>query len=159
MLVSAGVSFYLISTSTGTLVVRIHDSPSTWSNLTVTFSEVAVRPAQVGNASDWIVLQPAGMRIDFLAPGNLTRVLALDRLAPGTFTELRIVVTGVRGVPSGGSPVTMSVLNGVLLTAVSFVLHGGGTTTLGVDLDLSRSIHQANGMWIFSPVIGPVSVS
>lgn len=159
LLIAAGVSFYLTSTATGTLAVRIHDSPSTWSNLSVTFSEVAVHPADVANESAWIVLRLAETRIDFLESGNLTQLLALDRVAPGTYTQLRIVVTLVQGVLSGGSSVTLTVPDGVLMTAVPFVIHGGGTTTLSVDLDLARSIHQANGVWIFSPVIGPVTVT
>ena len=159
ILIAGGVSYYLTSTATGTLAVQIHDSPSAWSSLTVTFSQVAVHPADTGNASDWVTLHLAETRIDFLAPGNLTQLLALDLVVPGTYTQVRIVVTAVQGVLSGGSPVTLSVPNGILLTATPFAVHGGGTTTVSLDLDLARSIHQANGVWIFSPVLGQVTVS
>jgi hypothetical protein len=159
ILIAAGVSFYLSSTATGTLAVQVHDAPSTWSNLTVTFSEVAVHRADAANDSGWIVLRLAVTQIDLLAPGNLSHLLALDRVAPGTYTQLRIVVTAVRGVLSGGPAVTLSVPDGLLKTAIPFVLRGGRTTTLNVDLDLGRSIHEANGIWIFSPVVGQVIVS
>lgn len=155
----AGVSYYLSSTATGTLAVQIHDSPLAWSSLTVTFSQAAVHPADPGNGSAWVVLHLAETRIDFFAPGNLTQLLVLDQVAPGTYTQLRIMVTAVQGVLSGGSPVTLSVPDGVLLTATPFAVHGGGTTTISLDLDLGQSIHQANGVWIFSPVLGQVTVS
>ena len=159
LLIGAGVSFYFSSTATGTLAVRIHDSPSTWSALTVTFSEVAVHAGDGRNGSDWVLLRLAEARIDVVTPGSLTQLLALDRLAPGTYTQLRMVVIAVQGVLSGGSPVTLTVPNGMLMTSVPFIIHGGGTTTLSVDLDLVRSVHEANGVWIFSPVVGQVTVA
>ncbi len=158
-LVAGGVGFYLVSTATGTVAIQVRDAPAQWSAITVTFFQVGVHPANADNASDWIFLNLTETRIDFLALGNLTKLLALDRVAPGTYTQVRIVVTSVEAVPTTGTPVTMSVPDGVLKTTTPFTVHGGGTTTVTLELDLARSIRQANGVWIFTPVLGQITVT
>jgi hypothetical protein len=159
VLVSAGVAVYVASTASGTLVIRVRDAPADWAHVTVTFSQVSVHPASADNASGWIPLSLAETRIDFLALGNLTKLLALDRVASGMYTQIRIIVESVEGVPASGAPVMMSVPDGILKTATPFTLRGGGTTTVTLDLDLARSIQQANGVWIFTPVLGQIDVA
>lgn len=159
ILVGAGLASYLSSTSTGTLAIRIHDVPASWSHVTVTFSQVAVHPANAANDSDWIVLQLAETQIDFLALGNLTTLLALDRVAAGTYTQIRIIVASVQGILVSGASVSMTVPDGSVKTATPFTLQGGGTTTVTLDLDLSMSIRPAGEMWVFTPVLGQITVS
>ena len=159
ILVAAGLAYYLTSTATGTLAIQVRDLPADWAHVTVTFSQVSVHLANAGNESGWISLELKETQIDFLSVRNVTTLLALDRVAPGTYTQIRIAVSSVRGVLSAGSPVTMAVPDGMLKTTTPFTLRGGGTTTVTFDLDLARSIHEANGMWIFTPVLGQVDVS
>lgn len=159
VLISAGFAFYLNSTATGTLAIQVRDAPASWAAVTVTFSEVRAYPAGAGNGSGWIRLNLTETRIDFLALGNLTKLLALNRLAPGMYTQIRIVVSSVVGLLPSGSPVAMTVPDGILKTTTPFAIRGGGTTTVTIDLDLAKSIVQSNGQWIFSPVLGQVSVS
>jgi hypothetical protein len=159
ILILAGVATYFSSTAQGTLAVRIHDAPASWSHVTVTFSQIAIHRADGGNGSGWIQLNLSVTQIDFLAPGNLTRLLALDRVSPGTYTQLRIIVSSVQGVLASGAPVTMTVPDGVIKTTTPFTVRGGGTTTVTLDLDLAHSIHQANGQWMFRPVLGSIDVS
>lgn len=159
VMIVAGFASYLASTATGTLAIQMHDAPAAWSHVTVTFSQVAVHPANAANDSGWILLNLTETQIDFLALGNLSKLLALDRVAPGTYTQIRIIVTSVQGVLSDGAPVSMTVPDGIMKTTTPFTLRGGGTTTVTLDLDLARSIHEAYGIWIFAPVLGPVDVS
>jgi hypothetical protein len=159
ILVSAGLAYYLTTTSTGTLAIRIHDVPASWSHVTVTFSQVAVHPANAANDSGWIVLPLAETQIDFLALGNLTTLLALDRVAPGAYAQIRIIVASVQGVLVGGASVSMTVPDGSVQTATPFTVQGGGATTVTLDLDLSLSIRPAGELWIFTPVLGRIRVS
>ncbi len=159
VLVTAGIGFYLTATATGTLAIQVRDAPAQWSAITVTFSQVGVHPANADNASGWVYLNLTETRIDFLAVGNLTKLLALDRVAPGTYTQVRILVASVEAVPTSGTPVAMSVPDGVLKTTTPFTIRGGGTTTVTLELDLARSIRQANGQWIFTPVLGQIDVT
>lgn len=159
VLVTAGLGIYLVSTARGTLAIQVRDAPADWTHVTVTFAQVSVHAANADNESGWISLNLTETQIDFLALGNLTKLLALDRMTPGMYTQIRIIVTSVQGVPTSGAPVMMSVPDGVLKTTTPFTLRGGSTTTVTLDLDLARSIHEANGVWIFTPVLGQISVN
>ena len=158
VLVGAGLAFYVSSTATATLAIRVRDVPVAWSHVVVTFSEVSVHPADTPNGSVWVDVALQTSQVDFLALGNLTTLLALDRVAPGTYTQVRIFVSSARGVLASGTPVVMSVPDGVLKTTTPFTLQGGATTTVTLDFNLAQSIIQAGAAWVFTPVLGPIEV-
>lgn len=159
VLIATGISFYVSTTAAGTLAVQVRDAPATWSHVLVTFSEVSVRTASTPNGTGWLELSLRTTQVDFLSLGNLTRLLALDRLTPGTYSEVRIQVSSVSGVLSSGAPVAMTVTGGTLVAATPFTLRGGVTTTVTLELDLAQSIVHTNLGWVFAPVLGPVEVS
>ncbi len=159
VLIAAGVAYYASTTATGTLAVRIRDAASTWSHVLVTFSEVSVRPASAPTGTGWVTLPLETKQIDFLSLGNLTRLLALDRLAPGTYAEVRVQVASVSGVLSSGAPVGMTVSGGTLVATTPFTLRGGMTTTVTLELDLAQSIVPMGVGWAFTPVLGPVEIA
>lgn len=158
-LVLAGTLFYLSSSASGTLVIQVRDAPTEFSHVLVTFSEVRVHPANADNESEWLNLTLAASTIDFMNLGNLTKVLALDRVPAGKYTQIRIVVTSASGTMMGGTSVTMTVPDGILKTDTPFDLKAGGTTTVTLDFDLTHSIREAGGSWLFVPVLGSVVVS
>lgn len=157
LLILAGIA-YLGTLSTGTVVVFVRDAPSNWSRLDVTFSEVAFHRADAGNESGWVPLQLATTTIDFMKLGNLTKLLAMDRIPAGMYTQLRIIVSSVFGTMTGGSPLAFVVPDGILKTARPFEVKGGATATVTLDFDLARSIHPDGETWIFTPVLGSVVV-
>lgn len=158
ILISAGVAYYVSTTATGTLAVQVRDAPAAWSHVLVTFSEVSVHPASAANGTGWVGLSLQVAQIDFLSLGNLTRLLALERVAPGTYSGVRIRVSSVSGVLVSGAPVAMTVTGGTLLAATTFALQGGRTTTVTLEIDLAQSIVQTSLGWAFTPVLGPVEV-
>ena len=80
-------------------------------------------------------------------------------MAPGTYTQIRIIVASAQGVLVGGASVSMTVPDGSVQKATPFTVQGGGTTTVTLDLDLSLSIRPAGEMWVFTPVLGRIRVS
>jgi len=159
VLILAGVAYYMGAMSAGTLVVQVRDAPADWAHLNVTFTEVRVHRADAGNESGWVSLSLEARTIDFLALGNLTQVLALDRIPAGKYTQIRVVVASVEGTPARGAKVSLSVPDGILRTTTPFDLPGGGTATVTLDFDLSRSIvSNANG-YTFKPVLGSVLIN
>ncbi len=158
-LIAAGVAYLVSTTATGTVAVEIHDVPGSWSQVSVTFSQVSVRPAGAANGSGWIPVPLQASEIDFLSLGNLTTLLAVGRLAPGAYDGLRVVIDSVSGVLTSGMPVALAVPNAILEAAVPFALQGGGRTTLTLDLDVAQSIQQTSLGWSFTPVLGAVEVS
>ena len=58
-----------------------------------------------------------------------------------------------------GTSVVFTVPSGEVKTTTPFEIRSGASTTLTVDIDLSRSI-VANGQgWFFTPVLGQVTVA
>lgn len=159
VLVLVGTLYYLSAPASGTLVIQVRDAPMDFSRVLVTFSEVRVHPANAGSESEWLNLSLAVSTIDFMNLGNLTKVLALDKVPAGKYTQIRIVVTSASGTMVGGTSVLMTVPDGILKTDTPFDLKAGGVTTVTLDFDLARSIRQADGLWTFMPVLGSVVVS
>ena len=158
LLLVAGIA-YLGSFASGTLYIYVRDAPADWKHLTVTFSDIQVHRAAAGNASGWTSLPLSAPTIDFIALGNLTKLLALDRAAAGKYTQLRLVVDAVDGVLADGTPITLTVPDGVLKTVLPFTIPGSGAVSVTLDFDLASSIHLAGGTWIFRPVLGSIQVT
>ncbi len=158
-LILAGTLTYLAIPAEGTLSILVRDAPADFSHVNVTFSEVRVHRADAGNESGWISLTLETATIDFMSLGNLTKVLALDKVPAGKYTQIRIVVASASGTMRGGTFVAMTVPDGILKTDTPFDLRAGGVTTVTLDFDLAHSIHLADGSWIFKPVLGSVIVT
>ncbi len=158
VLIAAGVAYIATSTATGTVSIQVSDTPIAWTRVVVTFSAVSVLPSGGASSTGWVSLPLQTAQVDLLGLGNGSRLLALDRLSPGTYVSVRVVVSAAYGVMSSGDPVVMSVSGGILEADTTFLVRGGGTTTVTVDLNLAQSISQTNTGWVFSPVLGPTQV-
>ncbi len=158
-LIAAGFAYYVASTGSGTIRIQVRDVPASWSHVTVAFSEARVHRAGSTNDSGWVDLGLAQTRVDLLSLGNDTTLMALGHAPSGTYGEVCIVISSAVGIATSGTAVTMEVPDGIILTTTPFVLRGGGTTTVTIDLDLAQSIRQSSGMWVFTPVLGAVLVS
>ena len=162
VLLTAGALVYLTPgpPTAGTVRILVRDDPTGWLHVNVTFGEVDIHPGTDTNDSDWISLPINAGSIDFVELGNLTKLLALERVAPGNYTQIRILVVIVSGVTSAGMHVNMTIPDqGVLKTTATFVLSPGGTTSITLDLDLGNSIHSVGGEWIFKPVLGSIEIA
>ncbi len=143
----------------GALNVAVKDSVGVWSHVTVTFTQVAAH--QSGKAADqgWDQVTLTQRSIDLASFVNVSTLLASARLGPGKYTELRIDVVSAEGQMVNGTSVVFSVPSGEVKTATPFEIRSGASATLTVDIDLSRSI-VANGQgWVFTPVLGHVTVA
>lgn len=144
----------------GTLDVSIQDSPAAnWSHVFVTFDQIAVHPADGGNASDWQTVNLTQRTVDLESVKTVSALLGSATLKAGAYTQVRIVVISVRGVMANGTDVNFTVPSGELKTAEAFNITTGETTSLTIDMNLSRSIVEAGSEWIFTPVLGSVQVS
>ncbi len=158
VLIAAGVAYIASTNATGTVSIQVSDSPVAWSQVVVTFSEVSVLPSGAASSTGWISLPLQTQQVDLLGLGNTSRPLALDRVSPGTYVSVRVVVSAAYGVMLSGDPVVMSVSGGILEAGATFLVRGGATTTVTVDLNLAQSISETNTGWVFSPVLGPTKV-
>jgi hypothetical protein len=159
---------------TGTLSVIIKDSPLNATALLVAFSEVSVHMSGGG----WVTLpfaEGATSRTCDLTKLQTTQdVLGVGTLAAGHYTQLRLTVASAKiyftGVSTDACAPTLElsgmevgtivdVPSGTLKLNREFDVPDGGATTILIDFDAEKSIHQTgNGKYKMTPVIGVVSV-
>lgn len=156
VLVSAGMVFYAVSPSAGTLVVQVRDAAGTFASLYVGFTQVSVRPE--GSAGDWRGVDLARASVDLVALGTAVTTLAQARLPPGTYAAIRIVIAQAIGTLSSGISTTVLVANGELVQAVTFSVRPGAVTTVTLDFDLAASLVPSGSSWVFTPHLGSVTV-
>lgn len=145
--------------SDGTLNVYVKDGAGDWSRVYVTFSEVQVHPANDTNESDWKTIPLQQTSVDLVSLKNVSALLGSASLSPGIYTQIRINVTAAQGVMTNGTEVNFTIPSGMLQTDRPFNITSGGTTGLTLDIDLRRSIVEADGVWIFTPILASVQMS
>lgn len=144
----------------GTLDVSVQDSPAAnWSHVFVTFDQIAVHPADGGNASDWQTVNLTQKTVDLESLKSVSALVGSASLPAGTYTQLRIIVISAQGVMTNNTKVNFTVPSGELRTADAFNITTGQTASLTLDINLARSIVDAGGTWIFTPVLGSVQMS
>jgi hypothetical protein len=151
--------------------LRLTDSPfSDARAVLVTFSEVTAHRAD----SDWTRVPFAGgatsRTCDLKKLQNSEDVLGTGPLPPGEYTQVRLVVQSARlyfdnpadgtacattiAAPAGAMA-DLRIPSGEVKLNRGFTLTSEVTTTMVIDFDGDRSIHQTgNGTYMMSPVIG-----
>lgn len=160
----------------GTLTVRITDSPFGDARAAlVTFSEVTAHRSGDGGFSPLPFDPPAASRTcDLKRLVGAQDVLGTGPLPAGHYTQLRLVIAGATlyfdGGTSGpvcaasitapgGRSAPVEIPSGEVRLNRQFEVTRGGVTTITLDFDGERSIHQTgSGRYTMTPVIGIVSV-
>lgn len=164
------------SGATGTLNVMLKDSPfSDAKAVLVTFSEVS---AHKDTDTAFTKLSFAGgattRTCDLKKLETAQDVLGIGTLAAGHYTQVRLLVssaalyfdnpsTGTACAASISAPADASapltIPSGEVKLNRQFEVPAGGTTTMLLDFDGDKSIHETgNGRYMMSPVIAVVSV-
>lgn len=170
----------------GNLRLMITDSPfGEATALHVTFSEV--RAHRADGAGGWITVPFAGTPAATSRTCNLKKlegpfdVLGVASLDAGQYTQLRLVVesatiyfggsataqgaclTTLAAPSNGPTPVTSHTLeipSGEVKLIHPFELTSNGTTTIELDFDGDKSVHQTgNGRYRMTPVIKILAVN
>lgn len=144
------------SSNTGRVTIMVKDLPAEWSHVNVTFSRVTIHQAET-NDSGWFNLTTESQSIDLKALVNVSEWLASGNVSTGKYTQIRIVVESVVGTMVDGTVVNFKVPSGELKIIHPFNVTAGDTTTLTVDIDLSKSIVETSQGWTFKPVLGSIT--
>jgi Domain of unknown function (DUF4382) len=156
--------------------LRLTDSPfSDARAVLVTFSEVTAHRSD----SDWTKVPFAGgatsRTCDLKKLENSEDILGTGPLPPGDYTQVRVVVQSARLyfdhpadgpacaatiAPPDGRMSDLRIPSGEVKLNRGFKLTSEATTTMLLDFDGDRSIHQTgNGTYMMSPVIGITRVN
>lgn len=162
----------------GTLRLMITDSPySDARAVLVTFSEVTAHVSESGGRTPLPFAAGATSRTcDLKKLEQAEDVLGVGTLAAGHYTMVRLVVSqaalyfdnalpadapacAATVTPPAGRSAPLTIPSGEVKLNREFTVADGGSTTMLLDFDGERSIHeQGNGGFRMTPVVGVVSV-
>jgi hypothetical protein len=154
----SGCVTYFPSTGTGELVLEITDQPSlNIEKADVTISNVKVHMAEAGNESGWFTVVEEPQTFDLIAIKDAKEVLGESILETGIYTQIRLDVDSAK-VTIDGEEHDLTIPSKTVKLVRSFEIRDGETTTLTLDFDAEKSVHQAGERYIMRPtikVLGP----
>jgi hypothetical protein len=146
-------------TGKGTLIIQMTDAPAneTISHCNVTVSQVEVHMTAGGDnnsTTGWLVITNQSKTFDLISLKNVTEFFASTNLSVGLYTQIRLQVAACT-VTVNGTTYNATVPSGKIKLNHPWTLKANATTTLTLDFDAEKSIHQqGNGDWKLQPVIG-----
>ncbi len=161
-LISATVFSGCIQSGTGQLVLKITDDPDL--NITkaeVTFSQVQVHLGVFGNETQnetngtagWYTVINTTQTFDLIALQNVTEIWGNATLTAGWYTQIRLFVDNAV-LTIDGVEYNCTIPSHVIKLIKPFNISANGTTTLILDFDVQKSVHETgNGEYVFKPTI------
>jgi len=144
--------------SPGRLVVNLTDAPAEYDSVVVVVERVEVHRAGEDSASGWIVVSDTPAVYDLLQlRDGASAVLADHQLAPGQYTQLRLILGAGSRVVLDGAAHDLTVPSG-LQTGIKlvheFTIQENQLYEIVLDFDAARSVHRTgNGRYMLKPVI------
>ncbi len=147
-----------IKQGTGTLVLQITDAPGDL-NITealVTMSHVEIHFAGLNqddtNGSGCTVVDEP-QTFDLIAIQNVTKFFSSSDLKTGWYTQIRLSIDEAL-VTIDRVQYNLSVPSEKVILIKPFQIKDKETTTLTLDFDIQKSVHETNeGTYIFTPTI------
>lgn len=148
----------------GELKIYMVDSPSLYDSVVVCISRVEIHMSGSADGEGWIVLNDSTRYFDLLQLTNGANVLLGDaQLEAGTYTQIRLIVTGDSYVVVQGIKTKMTISSGVqtgIKLNHEFTIEAGITYNLMLDFNAESSVHfQGNGNCSLKPVIRVIPVA
>jgi len=153
LVVVGGVAAYFLLYE-GAVAVYVKDAPGTWEHVWVTFSGVSIHAS--GQNASWNVTSTK-QTVDLAALTNVSQLLGKISLSPGHYEQIRLSVVNASGILTGSTQtviITVPPDNATMKIAGQFTISSGQTTVITIDINLASSLHDVNGTWVFTPVVG-----
>ena len=134
------------------LQVQLTDAPADFQSVFVNISRI-----EIGTATDgWVTLSDQAQQFDLLTLQNdATALLGGADLAPGSYTQLRLIVDSASVVVAGVTQsltIASGAQTGIKLN-VDAEVAAGMTYTLVIDYDAAKSIKSTGHGFLMTPVI------
>jgi hypothetical protein len=148
-----------VISNTGRVEVRVTDAPpkEEVTSVMVTVESVEIHQAGANQEDEtgWLTMKMSGANtFDLLQIKGLEEVLATGDLAVGNYTQIRMLVSGVRVTFKDGKAEDATVPSGKLKFVQPFKVEAGKSTVLLFDFDAAESVNvTGNSKVMFKPVI------
>lgn len=146
------------SNQTGTLSVRLVDSPAAFQQVNIVVSRVEVHASGSDSASGWFTINDVPATYDLLTLRNgASQVLGNRQLAVGNYTQIRLIIGAGSNVVINDTTYPLQIPSG-MQTGIKlnneFAIVSGQLYELVLDFDADRSIHlTGSGVYMLNPVI------
>ncbi|MBW2990682.1 DUF4382 domain-containing protein [Candidatus Woesearchaeota archaeon] len=117
----------------------------------VTLNRTVCTASENGNAG-WKTVIDESKTFDLIELRDVKELLGNTTLAAGKYTQIRILVSSVN-LEVDGEPATLKVPSNKIKLIKPFIISSGETTTLTLDFDAMKSVHQAGSKYIMKPTI------
>jgi len=146
------------SNETGTLSVRLVDSPAAYQQVNISVIRVEVHAAGSDSASGWFTINDVPATYDLLTLRNgASQVLGDRELAVGKYTQIRLIIGAGSNVVIQDTTYPLQIPSGTqtgIKLNSEFDIAAGELYELVLDFDADRSIHlTGNGVYMLKPVI------
>ena len=142
------------SPGSGTLAVEMIDAPTdALESINVFIIGLTIKPV---DGPIERIANEVGL-VDLLELRNATRLLVTAGVEPGTYDHLRVELDQERSTvveSVSGEEKPLKIASEEIKVNGGFIVTGGDRTTVTLDFDAEKSIHQqGNGQWLLVPVI------
>lgn len=165
------------SGATGTMRLMMKDSPFVEASaVLVTFNEVDVYKSDTAGPTKLPFPTGTTRTCDLTRLQAVSDVLGTGPLATGHYTQIRLIVTGAVlyfgtapttgdacgatiAAPTGGHNANVTIPSGEVKLNREFDITADTTTTMSIDFDGDKSIHETTtGVYTMSPVISVIAL-
>ena len=165
-LLTVGFSLLLISltflggciqTGEGRLILQITDAPGDL-NITeaiVNLSSIEVHYVIPGNNSTagWYTVAEGPLTYDLIQLLDVKEIIADEEMGAGIYTQIRLHVDSAQ-VTINGTQYDLTIPSKTVKLVKAFFINESETTTLTLDFDVQKSIHQTGSdKYIMNPTI------
>lgn len=155
--------FLLMPGGTGTLIMKITDSPSglnitkalvTISNVEVHFAGSTITENATNITSGWIEVVDEPQTFDLIAIKDVKKILGTAELNPGKYTQIRLSIDSAI-VTIDDVEYTLTTPSDAIKLIHPFDITAGNETILTLDFDAQASIHSTGkDKYVLNSVIG-----
>jgi len=146
------------SNQTGTLNLRLVDSPADFQQVNIVVSRVDVHASGSDSANGWFTINDVPATYDLLTLRNgASQVLGNRQLAVGKYTQIRLIIAAGSNVVVNDTTYPLQIPSGMqtgIKLNSEFDIAAGKLYELVLDFNADRSIHMTgNGVYMLKPVI------
>jgi hypothetical protein len=105
-----------------------------------------------GDGAGWHEVVSSPKTFNLLELTNAKELLGETSLGAGKYTQIRLLVSSAKLWISGEEK-SLKIPSGTIKLIHPFTINDGETTTLTIDFDASKSVHQAGSQYIMKPTI------
>ncbi|MBA3063883.1 DUF4382 domain-containing protein [Candidatus Woesearchaeota archaeon] len=119
---------------------------------------IEICDSESATGAGWFTIVEGPKTYDLIEIKDVKEFLGQKDLTAGKYTQIRLTVDSAKLLISGEEK-TLKIPSGSIKLVRNFDIKDGETTTLTIDFDAEKSVHQAGSTYIMKPTIKVIQES